>query len=110
MIKLNSKRKGSNAERELCAFLTGEGFPATRNDQRYTGGHGNPDISAERLDAYHIEVKRTERLRLGEAMRQAEHDAAGRVPCVVHRSNRAPWLITLHLTDWLDQQKERDSF
>ena len=98
---MNSKAKGSAGERELCAYLTGEGFPAHRNDQRYTGGHGNPDISAEGLDAYHIEVKRVERLNIGEAMKQAEGDADGRVPVVMHRRSRQPWLVTMHLTDWL---------
>lgn len=98
---MNSKAKGSAGERELCAYLTGEGFPAHRNDQRYSGGHGNPDISAEGLDAYHIEVKCVERLNIGEAMKQAEGDAAGRVPVVMHRRSRQPWLVTMHLTDWL---------
>ena len=35
---MNPKRKGSAGERELAAYLTAEGFPAHRNDQRYVGG------------------------------------------------------------------------
>lgn len=99
---MNAKAKGSAGERELCAYLTAEGFPAHRNDQRYTGGVGNPDISAEGLEGYHFEVKRVERLNLGAAMEQAEHDAAGRVPVVASRRNRRPWLVTLRLSDWLE--------
>lgn len=98
---MNSKAKGSAGERELCAYLTGQGYPAHRNDQRYAGGHGNPDISAEGLGDLHIEVKRVERLNISEAMKQAERDAAGLVPVVIHRRNREPWLITMHLTDYL---------
>ncbi len=97
----NPKAKGSAGERELAALLTEAGYPAHRNDQRDVGGWNNPDISAEGLEGYHFEVKRVERLNVGEAMHQAERDAAGRVPLVAHRRNRQPWLVTMHLTDWL---------
>lgn len=100
MVK-NSKAKGSAGERELCAILAAQGFPAHRNDQTFKGGRGLPDVAADGLDAYHIEVKRVERLNIGAAFAQAERDAAGRIPCVVHRRNRQPWLITLTLTDFL---------
>ena len=100
---MNSKAKGSAGERELCAYLTAAGLPASRNDQRYTGGMGNPDVAAEGLEDYHIEVKRVERLNIGEAMRQAEHDADGKIPLVMHRRSRQPWLVTLRMSDWLNQ-------
>ena len=105
---VNSKRKGSAGERELCAYLTAEGFPAHRNDQRFRGGVDNPDVAAEGLSAYHIECKRTEKLCLGAAMEQAEHDAAGKIPVVVHRRNRRPWLITLKLSDFLKGLKQNE--
>lgn len=98
---MNSKRKGSAGERELCGVLTEAGFPAHRNDQMYAGGHDNPDITARGLEGFHFECKRVERLNIAEAMKQAEADAAGRVPVVAHRRNRSPWLVTLHLSDWL---------
>lgn len=103
---MNSKRKGTSGERELCAYLTGAGFPAHRNNQMYIGGLGNPDITAEGLERYHFEVKRVERLNLGAAMEQAERDAAGRVPVVASRRNRRPWLITMHLEDFLACMKD----
>ena len=104
MVK-NSKAKGSTGERELCAYLTAEGFPAHRNDQRFTGGKNNPDVAAEGLEAFHIECKRCERLNLGAAMEQAENDAAGKIPVVIHRRNRRPWYITLKLSDFLQGVK-----
>lgn len=107
---MNSKAKGSAGERELCAYLNARGFPAHRNDQRYVGGVGNPDIEAEGLTAYHFEVKRVERLNVPEAMRQAMHDAAGRVPVVAHRRNREPWLVTMLLDDWMNLVRGNDSF
>lgn len=106
---MNSKAKGSAGERELCAVLTARGFPAHRNDQRYIGGAGNPDISAQGLENYHFEVKRVERLNISEAMKQAMHDASGRVPIVAHRRSREPWLITMRLEDWLNDAIEGHS-
>ena len=58
------RRKGLRGENELKDFLTANGFPAQRNDQRFRGGADNPDVAAEGLSAYHIECKRTERLNL----------------------------------------------
>lgn len=105
---MNGKRKGSGGERELCAYLTGEGFPARRNNQMFVGGGGNPDISARGLSEYHIEVKRVERLNIGAAMAQAERDAAGKIPTVIHRQNRRPWRITLNLSDFLQVVKRNE--
>lgn len=105
MVK-NSKAKGSAGERELCAYLTAAGFSAHRNEQRYTGGRDNPDVAAEGLEAFHIEVKRVEHLNLGAAMEQSERDAAGKIPVVIHRRNRRPWYITLKLSDFLQGVKQ----
>ena len=101
VVMLNSKRKGSTAEREIVAIFSEAGFPAHRNDQRYVGGRNNPDISCKGLEWAHIECKRTERLNLDAAMLQADRDCAGRVPLVASRKNRRPWLVTMHLTDFL---------
>lgn len=99
---MNSKAKGSAGERELCEYLTGAGYPAHRNDQRYIGGNDNPDIEAAGLENLHIECKRVEHLNITEAMHQSERDAAGRTPVVMHRKNREPWLITMRLSDYLE--------
>ena len=108
--KMNSKAKGTRGENELCAYLTGAGYPAHRNDQRYTGGFNNPDVEARGLERLHIECKRCEKLNISEAMRQAERDAAGRIPVVIHRRNREPWLITLKLADYLGvEENDRGS-
>ena len=101
---MNSKAKGSAGERELCMWLTAHGYPARRNEQRYIGGKGNADVVAEGLERFHFEVKRVERLNVPAAMQQAERDADGRIPAVVHRRNREPWLITMHLEDWIKGQ------
>lgn len=94
---MNVKRKGNAGEREFLALLAGHGIQARRNDQRYVGGKDNPDISAFIGGfPFHVEVKRTERFRLYDAIEQARRDANGhRIPLVAHRQNRRPWVVVL---------------
>ena len=87
-------------------MLTSGGIPAERHQQGLLSGckgvRGNPDISATIAGhPLHIEVKRTERLRLSEAMHQAKRDAVNAIPVVVHRANHQPWVISLELSEFL---------
>ena len=101
---MNSKRKGSAGERELAGILRAHGYDAHRNDQMYVGGTENPDIT---LPGVHIECKRTEALRLYDAMEQAARDANGKaLPVVMHRRNHSPWLAIMRLDDWIQLYKE----
>lgn len=104
--RLNSKRKGNTGERELLSILAGAGS-AQRNDQRYTGGKDNPDISFQRNGKkYHVECKRCEKLSLYEAMQQAIRDANGNaIPVVMHRRNNKEWLAVLRLSDFLHEME-----
>lgn len=99
---MNSKQKGNAGERELLGILQAVGL-AQRNDQRYVGGVDNPDISfTVGAMRYHVECKRAERFNAYQAMEQAQHDANGHaVPVVMHRRNRAPWLVVMKLSDWI---------
>lgn len=101
---MNSKRKGSQGERELAVLLQARGLDVRRNDQRYVGGLRNPDIALVLGGMpIHVEVKRVERLNIHEAMAQAIRDADGlALPVVCHRRNRSPWLVTLRLKDVLN--------
>lgn len=100
---MNSKRKGSSGEREFLRLLEERGIPATRNEQRYVGGLDNPDIAAQIGGIpFHVEVKRTERFRLYDALEQAQRDANGhRVPLIAHRQNRKPWVVVMDAADFL---------
>jgi Holliday junction resolvase len=102
-----SRNKGQRGERELARRLTAEGFPATRGVQ-YHGGADSPDVRCTSLPGIHWEVKRTERLRLYEALAQARHDAGGKLPVVAHRANNAPWVAILSFTDLLAVLRESD--
>lgn len=107
---MNSKRKGSAAERELLHLLEAHGIAAHRNLQQFVGGVDNPDIAAEVCGIpLHVEVKRQERLRLSAAVAQAVRDAnAHALPIVAHRSNRQPWLVTVRLEDVLQLLHESE--
>ena len=65
-----------------------------------------PDLVG--LPGVHIECKRVEKLNLYAAMEQAQRDAdrfQDGAPCVFHRRNRKPWLVTMQLTDWMELYK-----
>ena len=100
---MNVKRKGNDGEREFLSLLVARGIQANRNEQRYVSGKNNPDISARIGDLpFHVEVKRTERFRLYDALDQAKRDANGhRIPIVAHRQNRRPWVVVMDAEDFL---------
>jgi Holliday junction resolvase len=98
---MNSCDKGKRGERELARFLVDHGHPARRG-QQFSGGPDSPDVICESLP-FHFEVKRTERLRLHEAMQQATNDAKpGSVPVVAYRRNGGDWLAILPMTALLE--------
>jgi len=90
-----SKRKGKTGELEACRELKTLGLEARRG-QQYNGADGSADIVTD-LDGVHFEVKRTEALSLYKAMEQAEADAGGKVPVVLHRRNNKPWVAIVPL-------------
>lgn len=97
----SSQRKGADAERELAAILRERGYEVER-DGSLTYGE-IPDLTG--LPMIHIEVKRVERLNVGEAMSQAIRDSErfhDGAPALFHRRSRAPWLVTMRLEDWLE--------
>lgn len=95
-----SQRKGASGERELAALLREHGYEIERGGSLSFGEV--PDLVG--LPGVHIEVKRVERLNVGEAMNQAIRDAEkfrDGVPTLFHRRNRQPWLVTMRLEDWM---------
>lgn len=100
VLSARSRNNGKTGEREPARLLRAEGFAASRGVQ-YHGGTDSPDVICPSLPAIHFEVKRTERLRLYEALAQATHDAKGKLPIVAHRANASPWVAILDLTNLL---------
>ena len=97
---MNSKAKGGRGERELAAVLRGYGYD-THRGQQYQGGIDSPDVKG--LPGVHIECKRVENLNIHKAYEQAVMDADGKaIPAVFHRRNRAPWMVTMSLDDFME--------
>ena len=106
---VNSKKKGKDGELEIAALLRHYGYHDARRGQQFRGGGDSPDVVG--LPGFHLEVKRTERLRVCEAVDQARRDAAkGAIPVVVYRGNndklkstsRGEWLFILGAKDFFD--------
>lgn len=102
-MAINSKAKGKRAELEIAALLRTYGYEARRGVQ-YQGGQDSPDVVG--LDGIHIEVKHVENLNINKAMEQADKDSGENIPVVFHRKNRTPWLVTMHLDDFMNMYKE----
>jgi Holliday junction resolvase len=104
-MTINSKDKGRRGEAELARLLRAEGFQDARRSQQYCGANGDADVVG--LPGVHLEVKRTEALRLWDALAQAKHDARpGELPVVVHRKSRCEWVVIQPLKDWLGLYRE----
>lgn len=98
--RINSCEKGKVAEREASAKLRELGIWAIRG-QQHAGGVDSPDLR-HGVPGVHFEVKWEEAFRMKAALDQAEHDADGAVPVVLHRSNRRPWVVLVPLDRLLD--------
>jgi Holliday junction resolvase len=94
-----SKDKGKRGELEIANELKKRGYDARRG-QQYCGSNGDADVTG--LHGIHIEVKRTEALRLYEAMEQAKQDKKeDEIPIICHRRNKKKWLVVMELDDWI---------
>jgi len=94
------REKGKRGEREAARELTRIlGMPITRS-QQYKGGQHSADLVG--AAGLHVEVKRTERLRLYEAMEQAAGDAGENTPIVLHRRNGKRWLAIMYLDELVE--------
>jgi len=95
-----SRNKGKRGEREAAKRLSellGVRFHRTA---QFKGNHNAADIDAANGNRLHLEIKRTERLRLYEALAQASDDSNDdQVPIVLHRPNRCPWVAIVYLDD-----------
>lgn len=95
-----SRDKGKRGELEVAKILKVYGYDARRG-QQYCGANGDADVVG--LPRIHIEVKRTERLNLYEALKQSQSDAEEwEMPVVIHRKNGQPWVVVQPIGDWME--------
>ena len=100
------RRKGKRGERELAGVFRASGFEA-RTGRQHRGGPDSPDIMVEDKKFLHVECKRTERLRLYDAIDQARADAGeDQIPIVCHRRNARRWLVVMDLEHFHEMLRE----
>jgi len=97
----NSRAKGIRGELEASKLLQEYGFEARRG-QQYSGGGDSPDV-VHSIPNVHLEVKFVERFLLYDALQQAVDDAKdGKVPVVLHRRKRKPWVVIMQAEDFFN--------
>jgi hypothetical protein len=93
-----SRSKGARGEREAAAELRRLFGVEARRGRQYAGGDESPDIVTA-IDGLHFEIKRVEAFRLYNAIEQAVRDAGDKIPVVLHKANRKPWVAIVRLDD-----------
>lgn len=95
---LQSRNKGKRGEREAAAELQRLFNVDARRGRQFQGGDESPDVVVDIPDL-HFEVKRCEDFRIYKALAQATEDAGDKIPVVLHRQNRQPWVAVVRLDD-----------
>ena len=95
------RRKGARGEREFCKVLA-EHLGESVSRQLGSARDGGPDLLLG--DAWAVEIKRGERVRLADWWTQACEQAAAfyRYPALAYRQARQPWqvLVPLDIVLW----------
>jgi len=96
----NSISKGKRGEREWSKWLRDNlDCKDARRGQQFQGGADSPDVVCG-IPNTHCEVKRVEKLNLGNAMAQAVSDSDGdAIPYCAHRKNMGEWMVTVRACD-----------
>jgi hypothetical protein len=101
----NSRAKGKRGELEAALLLTQLGLSARRSAQ-YCGADGDADL---RCNAnLHVEVKLQEQMHPYKWLEQAIADSSKskRLPLVLCRRTRSPWLVIMRASDWVAISRE----
>jgi len=103
---MNSRQKGKRGELEFAAYLRTFGFDARRG-QQFAGSPESPDVVSEAAKqlGLRFEVKRTEQLRIYDAIDQCCRDGMAVLHVVAYRSNRKPWLAIIPMCEFLAYMK-----
>ena len=96
-----SRSKGAAGEREAAACISDIFGCTSSRGRQYHGGTDSPDVNIG-IDGIHIEVKRVEALSLYKALDQSRNDAGDKIPLVMHRKNRQPWVFIVEAHRLMD--------
>lgn len=97
-----SRDKGKRGELEFCRLAKEHGWDVHRSAQ--CKGNTGEAADVEGMPGVHVEVKRTERFNLYDALDQSRRDAEaagiGEMPIVAHRRNDCRWVVVMDAHDW----------
>ena len=97
----HKRDKGVRGEREVAQLFEQAGFEVRGLEG--LGDHNAFRDETGRLLAIHLEVKRQERLRVQEWLRQTvDESPAGMLPLLCFRQNRERWIACLPLDNLLE--------
>jgi len=108
---VNSNQKGKRGEREARDVLNAVFGTTCRRGQQFCGGPDSPDI-ADFIPKIHIEVKNVEKLRIKDAIEQAQCDCdmdSGDIPIVMWKKPRSKkwyWIVPVELIPALGDKVE----
>lgn len=96
---VDSRDKGKRLELEAAAVLRDVGFAGTERCQQYQGLGSDGDIRTPGVPI-HWEVKGRRAIHVYGWVEQARNDARrGRVPAVLAKADRKPWLLVVRACD-----------
>lgn len=96
---VDSRNKGKRLELDAAALLRGIGFQGAERCQQFQGLGSDGDIRVPGVPI-HWEVKGRQAIRVYTWMDQALADCRrGRVPTVMMKGDRRPWLLMLRAGD-----------
>lgn len=105
-MQRNKGRKGEIEFAHLCQDL---GYKEAYRTAQHCGKAGHAG-DVEGLAGIHVEVKRTESLRLYDALNQSKRDcaAAGKneIPIIAHRKNKSEWVVIMTAADFFKMYKK----
>lgn len=97
------RRKGVTGELEFTHLCHEHGYTNVHRTAQYCGKTGQAG-DVEGLPHIHVEVKRTESLRLYDALNQSKRDSLaagkGEIPIVAHRKNKSEWVVIMTANDF----------
>lgn len=107
MSPVNSRRKGKDGENEFIRLHLVEHWPgAKRNLDQF----GDDKRDCVEVAGVHFQVKRTENLKLWQAIEQAETEADPHdLPVVAFRRNRSKWYCALDASELVALLKLREA-
>ena len=91
-MSLNATQKACRGRLEFAKKCREQGYTAVRCTKGQLDCRGLPGI--------HVSVRRSERPRLDQELRQAAEESGDRLPVLAHRTNRSSWKITMELQDF----------